>query len=133
MDLLPDNTLVLMAPTMFFVEQIEKHYINLVWAALQKEVGPNSRLAYRVKMQSNISQKEAVTDVLSSNRKNEVEYYNHPESTSVKLESDLASRLNSNKNFDTFIEGESNRLARMAGIEISKAPGVTPYNPFFYS
>ena len=43
----------------------------------------------------------------------------------------MDSQLNPNKNFDTFIEGESNRLARSAGKAITERPGGTSFNPLF--
>ena len=43
---------------------------------------------------------------------------------------DFNSQLNTSYNFDTFIEGESNRLARSVGEAISKNPAKT-FNPLF--
>ncbi|PWJ44884.1 chromosomal replication initiator protein DnaA [Sediminitomix flava] len=40
-----------------------------------------------------------------------------------------ASNLNPEYTFDTFIEGDCNRLARSAGIAIAKKPGATAFNP----
>ncbi|MEN7546809.1 chromosomal replication initiator protein DnaA [Rapidithrix thailandica] len=40
------------------------------------------------------------------------------------------SNINPNYVFDTFIEGDCNRLARSAGLAIAKKPGVTAFNPF---
>lgn len=41
----------------------------------------------------------------------------------------LESKLNPMYNFDTYIEGDCNRLARSAGIAIAKKPGITSFNP----
>jgi chromosomal replication initiator protein len=51
------------------------------------------------------------------------------------IDSDLATRraaanLNADFNFDTFVEGKSNQLARAASIQIARNPGST-YNPLF--
>jgi len=43
----------------------------------------------------------------------------------VKIES----QLNPNYNFDNFIEGDANRLARSAGIAVANKPGGTSFNP----
>ncbi len=40
-------------------------------------------------------------------------------------------QLNPNYNFDTFIEGECNRLTRSAGLAVAIDPGRTPFNPLF--
>jgi chromosomal replication initiator protein len=39
--------------------------------------------------------------------------------------------LNPNYTFDSFIEGDCNRLARSAGLAIAKKPGGTAFNPLF--
>jgi chromosomal replication initiator protein len=43
----------------------------------------------------------------------------------VKIES----QLNPSYNFDNFLEGESNRLARSAGMAVANKPGGTSFNP----
>jgi len=43
----------------------------------------------------------------------------------VKIES----QLNPSYNFDNFIEGDSNRLARSAGLAVANKPGGTSFNP----
>ncbi|MCF7982870.1 MAG: chromosomal replication initiator protein DnaA [Thiohalocapsa sp.] len=42
----------------------------------------------------------------------------------------LEGNLNADFNFDTFVEGKSNQIARAASIQIGKNPG-TAYNPLF--
>ena len=44
----------------------------------------------------------------------------------VKIES----QLNANYSFENFLEGDSNRLARNAGIAVANKPGGTSFNPF---
>lgn len=41
----------------------------------------------------------------------------------------IESQLNSNYNFDNFLEGDSNRLARSAGMAVASKPGGTSFNP----
>ena len=41
----------------------------------------------------------------------------------------IESQLNPNYNFENFLEGDSNRLARSAGLAVSKKPGGTSFNP----
>jgi chromosomal replication initiator protein len=41
----------------------------------------------------------------------------------------IESQLNPNYNFENFIEGDSNRLARSAGIAVANKPGGTSFNP----
>lgn len=41
----------------------------------------------------------------------------------------INSRLNPTYSFTNFVEGDCNRLARSAGLAVSKKPGVTSFNP----
>ena len=41
----------------------------------------------------------------------------------------IDSQLNPNYNFNNFLEGDSNRLARSAGYAVSNRPGGTSFNP----
>ena len=41
----------------------------------------------------------------------------------------IESQLNPNYNFENFLEGDSNRLARSAGMAVSNKPGGTSFNP----
>ena len=43
----------------------------------------------------------------------------------VKIES----QLNPNYSFENFLEGDSNRLARSAGMAVANKPGGTSFNP----
>ena len=38
-------------------------------------------------------------------------------------------QLNSNFSFNTFVEGDCNRLARSAGFAVAQKPGGTSFNP----
>jgi chromosomal replication initiator protein len=46
-------------------------------------------------------------------------------------ESNINPQLNESYTFDSFIEGECNRLARSAGFAVSQNPGGTSFNPLF--
>ncbi|WP_455005160.1 chromosomal replication initiator protein DnaA [Capnocytophaga gingivalis] len=144
-ELTSDNTLVIMVPSMFFMEWIEDHYINLIWSALTKELGARPKLIYNIKMENNPNKTEQATEQLpSSNRKatsmEVLGYKQKPQQSYnpyvvpglIEIEEvKVDSQLNPNKNFDTFIEGESNRLARSAGKAITERPGGTSFNPLF--
>ena len=47
------------------------------------------------------------------------------------IEGDIDPRLNAIYNFDNYIEGSSNKLARTAGLSIANDPGKTIFNPLF--
>ena len=69
-----DNTLVIMVPSMFFMEWLEDHYIDLIWSALTKELGTRPKLIYNIKMENNPNKVEQATEQLpSTNRKSKTD------------------------------------------------------------
>lgn len=136
------DVLTIQVPSKFFFEWLEEHYIKLLRVALVKELGESAKLVYDVKMENSYSSKKPHTVKFpSSNRKPfnsqgitlPLEIDKHelknpfviPGIQKVKIES----QLNPNYNFENFIEGESNRLARSAGLAVSNKPGGTSFNP----
>ena len=139
---LSGNALTIQVPSKFFYEWLEEHYIKILRVALTKELGKDAKLIYDVKMENSYSSRKPHTVKFpSSNRKplnsqgmtipldiDKRELRNPfiiPGIQKVKIES----QLNPNYNFENFIEGESNRLARSAGIAVANKPGGTSFNP----
>ncbi len=139
---LAGNALTIQVPSKFFYEWLEEHYIKILRVALTKELGKDAKLIYDVKMENSYSSKKPHTVKFpSSNRKplnsqgitipldiDKRELRNPfiiPGIQKVKIES----QLNPNYNFENFIEGESNRLARSASIAVANKPGGTSFNP----
>ena len=139
---LTGNSLTIQVPSRFFYEWLEEHYIKILRVALVKVLGENAKLIYDVRMENAYSSKKAHTvKIPSSNRKplnsqgitvpldiDKRELKNPfviPGIQKVKIES----QLNPNYNFDNFIEGDANRLARSAGIAVANKPGGTSFNP----
>ncbi len=136
------NVLTIQVPTKFFYEWLEEHYIKILRVALVRELGKDAKLIYDVKMENNYSNSNPHTvKIPSSNRNpipdqrvtvpmelNKKELRNPfviPGIQRVKVES----QLNPNYNFDSFIEGDCNRLARSAGMAVANKPGGTAFNP----
>ncbi|MCF6350880.1 MAG: chromosomal replication initiator protein DnaA [Flavobacteriaceae bacterium] len=136
------NALTIQVPSKFFYEWLEEHYIKILRVALVKEMGDEAKLIYDVKMENTYSNKKPHTvKIPSSNRKpfnaqgitlpleiDKRELKNPfiiPGIQKVKIES----QLNPNYNFENFIEGDSNRLGRSAGIAVANKPGGTSFNP----
>ncbi len=139
---LSDNALSIQVPSKFFYEWLEEHYVKLLKVALIKELGETAKLIYIIKMENTYGNKEPFTEKIpSSNRggmmaqemnvpikSKNPELRNPfviPGIRNIKIES----QLNPNYNFDNFLEGDSNRLARSAGMAVANKPGGTSFNP----
>lgn len=139
---LSDNALYIQVPSKFFYEWLEEHYVKILKSALIKELGPNAKLVYRIKMENTAGKSQPFTEQLPSTQREPVKtqeldvpvQQKNPELKNpfvipgirnVKIES----QLNSNYSFDNFLEGDSNRLARSAGMAVANKPGGTAFNP----
>lgn len=139
---LSKNVLHIQVPSKFFYEWLEEHYVRLLKLALTKELGEGAKLLYKISMESTKGNKQPFTEQLPSSSRGtvkpqEVDFpiqnkdpelknpFVIPGIRNIKIES----QLNSNYNFDNFLEGDSNRLARSAGMAVASKPGGTSFNP----
>ncbi len=139
---LTDNALSIQVPSKFFYEWLEEHYVKILKVSLTKELGETAKLVYVIKMENTYGNKQPFTEKIpSSNRGTlksqdvDVPLNNKspelknpfviPGIRNVKIES----QLNPNYSFDNFLEGDSNRLARNAGLAVANKPGGTSFNP----
>ncbi len=140
---LSDNILTIQVPSAFFYEYLEDKYIDLLKGALHKEIGPSAKLEYQVVVdQGNTNGEAQKPGSLKLPGKNGYEMHMPKENGASQMIRnpfvipgikflDIDPQLNSNYTFDNFIEGRCNRVARSAGVAISKSPGHTPFNPLF--
>jgi len=133
---LEDNVLTIQVPSQFFYEWLEEHYVHLLKKAIDSELGSDGRLGYSVVVDKGNSENKPYTIKLPNQRSNG-RYQNESDKTrqgaveSEKYfnETIRASNLNPRYIFDSFIEGDCNRLARSAGIAVAQKPGITSFNP----
>lgn len=126
------SILTLQVPNKFFYEWLEENFIEVLKMALHKVIGSEARLEYQILM-NNTNQVGKLSEMPSTiNAKPEEEENEEitnpfviPGIKKTKIESNLSSKYT----FDNFIEGECNKLARSAGLEISNRPGITSFNP----
>ncbi len=140
---LSDNILTIQVPSAFFYEYLEDRYIDLLKGALHKEIGPNAKLEYQVVVDQGNTNGESQPGSLKIPGKSSYEMRVPKEngsSTNVIRNPfvipgikflDIDPQLNNNYTFANYIEGRCNRVARSAGVAISKGPGQTPFNPLF--
>ncbi|MDO6605456.1 chromosomal replication initiator protein [Arenibacter palladensis] len=139
---LSDNALSIQVPSKFFYEWLEEHYVKLLKVALTKELGETAKLVYIIKMENTYGNREPFTEKIPSANRSNVE----PQELDVAIKSKnpelknpfvipgirnikIESQLNPSYNFDNFLEGDSNRLARSAGMAVANKPGGTSFNP----
>ena len=137
-----ENVLSIEVPSKFFYEWLEEHYVSLLKVALKRELGESARLVYVIKMSSAHTQVEHTEQIPSSNK-----FRVQPQEVDVPISKKdpslrnpfvipgirnikIDSQLNNTYSFNGFIEGESNRLARSAGMAVANKPGGTSFNPF---
>lgn len=139
---LTGEALTIQVPSKFFYEWLEEHYIKLLRVALVKHIGQDAKLIYDVRMENNYSSNNPHTVKIPSSNRNPISQQgvSYPlESTKRELKNPfiipglqkvkVESQLNPNYNFESFIEGDSNRLARSAGMAVANKPGGTSFNP----
>ncbi|MGW9686560.1 chromosomal replication initiator protein DnaA [Flagellimonas sp. 2504JD1-5] len=139
---LTDKALSIQVPSKFFYEWLEEHYVKLLKVALTKELGNNAKLIYIIKMENKYGNKEPFTEQIPSSNRTAV----GPQELDVPITSKspelknpfvipgirnikIESQLNPSYNFENFLEGDSNRLARSAGMAVANKPGGTSFNP----
>lgn len=137
-----DNVLTIQVPSQFFYEWLEEHYISLLKKTVKKELGAEGRLEYQIIMENGFNstkpysvkvptnsattKNQPVTMPMDLGRSDAIKNpFIIPGLKKVKVES----QLNANYNFDNFIEGDCNRLARSAGYAVANKPGGTAFNP----
>lgn len=140
---LDNNVLTIQVPSPFFYEYLEEQYIDILRKTLRREIGSDAKLEYNVIMEnSNYSDGKPYTVKYPSKNKSDIN--NRPlqvpfELTQPSIRNPFVipgikkihfdPKLNQDYNFNNFVEGECNRLARSAGIAIGNNPGGTAFNP----
>lgn len=146
---LDDSALTIQVPNRFFYEWLEEHYVGLLKTTIKKELGDTARLEYQILMSAqpngsgkangHAAKSQSVThrSAATSNRRESFIPNNRVDMESIKnpfvipgirkikVDPQLIKKLT----FDSYIEGDCNRLARSAGLAIAKKPGATSFNP----
>ncbi|MDL2230542.1 chromosomal replication initiator protein DnaA [Alistipes sp. OttesenSCG-928-L06] len=129
-----DGTILrLRVPNESYVAQIEKNYIPVLRPIIHQLFGLKTRLRYSV------PKTEALQENNASNTASSQPYAGATQPQQFKnpfvipgiKKIVIDPQLNPNYCFDTFIEGECNRLTRSAGLAVAINPGKTPFNPLF--
>ncbi|HLU81025.1 MAG TPA: chromosomal replication initiator protein DnaA [Flavobacteriaceae bacterium] len=139
---LTDNSLSIQVPSKFFYEWLEEHYVKLLKVSLTRAIGENAKLVYIIQMENSQNGNQPYTEKIPSSQRGQLD----SQEVDVPLKNKdpelknpfvipgirnmkIDSQLNSNYSFDNFLEGDSNRLARSAGMAVANKPGGTSFNP----
>ena len=146
---LKNNVLTLQVPSQFFYEWLEEHYIDLLKKTIKKELGPEGRLEYSIVMDNTLNASQTQPYTVHAPTLNKKALKNPPINMPVDLSNNKTKdrsvpnpfvipglkklnvhpQLIDSYNFDNFIQGDCNRLARSAGLAVGQNPGKTSFNP----
>lgn len=143
---LEGHVLTVEVPSQFYYDYLEEHYIGLLRMALQRELGEDARLEYRIPINPDHKSRRGNSITLPPTPSGEAFTNNSidvfPQKTDsqdyspfsfpgVSRKVKIDPQLNPVYTFANFIEGECNRLGRAAGLSIAERPGETSFNPLF--
>lgn len=131
-----NGVLVLQLQSQFIAEYIEENYSSLLGHVLFSVCGAGTRLEYRILIDSTSG---AGTTIYSQGVEKEKLVMGRPLQTPAYLAQQarepqlpqLDSRLNASQTFDSFVQGEVNRMVRTVALAVAREPGKTAFNPLF--
>lgn len=140
---LENKILTIQVPSQFFYEWLEEHYVFLLRKSIDGVIGADGRLEYSIvvdrgdanhkPLSINIPTSKTGGKTLPTAKEAKNDGYDGPFTFSgvdrESIEIQLESQLNGQYSFETYIEGDCNRLARSAGLAVATKPGVTSFNP----
>lgn len=128
-----DNKFVVQVPSQFFYEYIEEQFAFLLRQALNRVVGQETQLLYRIMIDHSNTNNGSTTIPTADTPVKQNVPTNAPINTPFTSieKTTFDPQLNRNYNFANYIEGVSNRLARCAGLNIAEQPGRSIFNPIF--
>lgn len=131
-----DGTMLrLRVPNESYVNQIEKNYLSLLRPIIWQCYGQQTQLHYAVPRAATTTSATAASD-----NANAAVRFTAPTDTKIKnpfvipgipRRLNIDPQLSAGLTFDSFIEGECNRLARSAGMSVAVSPGNNPFNPLY--
>lgn len=142
-----NNVLTIQVPSQFFYEWLEEHYIDLLKKTIKRELGAEGRLEYSIIMDNNFQGTNSNPITVQAPALYKKALKNPPVSMPIDLNKDdgksipnpfvipglkklnIHPQLNDAYNFDNFVQGDCNRLARSAGLAVGQNPGKTSFNP----
>jgi chromosomal replication initiator protein len=138
---LENNVLTIQVPSQFFYEYLEEHYVGLLGKTIKRELGKEARLEYRIVVENGTPHQHPKTvnmptQFTKSKKDSDVDFpltIQNPVKNPFVIPGikrvQIDSQLNPHYTFESYIEGDCNRVARRAGKTVSEKPGGTSFNP----
>lgn len=131
---LEKDTLTIQVPSQFFYEWLEEHYVEVLRKAIDHAIGRHGRLEYSIVVDKGDKKNPPIAlqvpTVAGFSIPNPApNAYASPFDLQEIDALELNSYLNPKYRFDSFIEGNCNRLGRAAGLAVANKPGATSFNP----
>jgi chromosomal replication initiator protein len=121
-----DQHLVLLAPNRFVLDWVKRHYWREI-ESLLVSLSVDEPMPCRIEVGTREVVVRPVNKMLSQPQQESLQNDN---SVLVKRRVVKQTNLNTDFTFDSFVEGNSNQLARAASMQVSLHPGEA-YNPLF--
>lgn len=120
------KTVLLQVPSYYIYEYLEGHYVHLMRKILHSVYGEDVLLNYRI-----LVDKENQKSQVVSSETPDIELDQSTGKSKNAKRPDIDPQLNVHQTFETFIEGDSNKLARSVGLSIAEHPKKHQFNPLF--
>ena len=128
------KTVLVQVPSPYIYEYLEQYYVRLMAWALYHSFSEGVILKYRLV----VDRENGKVQEVEGDRPADIEA---PQATSrgnqsptvldAAVPQQLNPQLDPKKTFESFIEGDSNKLPRTVGLTIAGHPGKSTFNPFF--
>ena len=128
------KTVLVQVPSPYIYEYLEQYYVRLMAWALNHSFSEGVILKYRLV----VDRENGKVQEVEGDRPADIEA---PQATSrgnqsptvldAAVPQQLNPQLDPKKTFESFIEGDSNKLPRTVGLTIAGHPGKSTFNPFF--
>lgn len=135
------SLLTIEVPSQYFYEWLEEHYVSELQLALASVLGNGARLDYSIVVDKGDRNNRPLHLTLPNAGGSLMKEPSlNPKPTEAKAKSAFHYRLEKDRLFDdsnlipsysfeSFVEGDCNRLARSAGLAVASKPGITSFNP----